>query len=792
MHTLLAARSAFSIGESILGAKEGDTVSLNPLIQAAKSVGAAAVALTDTMSITGMIDFAKRAKAEGIKPIVGCRLRLVDDITWRKTKESKKAPPEYFVTWYVLSEAGLKALFKLLSLANTEDHFYNTSKISFTELFEAIGQLTSADVALSTSDVHSVVGHPNAREIVAKLVDALGAQNVFAALTPIDTPYFDSVNRRAIDLARELNLPTLVSRPIAYGEGGADALEIMNAIWRNVKVADPWHNSPATRDLHAMTASQLLEQSAAAAKRLAARGVVGSGKAFAAGIVNADTLVNSVKYVWDKSPVSLPVMAPDEFGAVVQACKEGWAKRFCAATFDHKPTEQELLEVYRPRLVYELGVLKKLNFSGYFLLVKDVVDFAKSSGILVGPGRGSVGGSLVAYLLGITDCDPIRFGLLFERFINPDRIDLPDADLDFMSARRGEIIEYLIGKYGADRVAGVSNFGTLGSASSIRDVSRVLGWAEFDYRCSKLVPKQHGQPLKLEASAEAVPEIAQFRDKHPDVWKICRTVEGTVRNMAQHAAGIVVGGVDLIERAVVERRKGDAVVNWDKRIVEDMGLVKMDILGLSTLDLIKLTTDYIFERRSLKMDLLRIALDDPMVLKNFAEARTTGVFQFESGGMRRLLKELGQDGVITFEDITACTALYRPGPMESGMMDSYYKRKQGNETVEYDHPLMEPILAPTYGVPVYQEQIMQIARVIAGYTAAGADKLRKIMGKKLPEEMAKERDKFVAGTMAGYVQIELEDGSSRMLHRTEKFRVAESSDLLTIEEIFARDLTPLI
>jgi DNA polymerase-3 subunit alpha len=205
--------------------------------------------------------------------------------------------------------------------------------------------------------------------------------------------------------------------------------------------------------------------------------------------------------------------------------------------------------------------------------------------------------------------------------------------------------------------------------------------------------------------------------------------------MGRHAAGVVVGGCDLVERAVVERRKDGATINWDKRIVEDQGLVKVDILGLSTLDLIDLTLEYIRKRHSKKIDLLRIPLDDPKVLANFAEGKTTGVFQFESGGMRRLLKELGKDGVITFDDITAATALYRPGPMESGMMDSYWKRKQGLETVEYDHPLMEPILKPTFGVMVYQEQVMQVSRVIAGYSAPDADKLRKIMGKKLPEEM---------------------------------------------------------
>lgn len=739
MHSLLATHSAFSIGQSIL--------SVEKLVDQAVAVGATSVALTDTMSVTGMIDFTNRATKAGLKPIIGCRLRLVDDGTWRKPKGEKvKAPPEFFLNYYVLSETGLKALFKLLSLANSEARFYTTAKLAFTDLYDVLATVTSDDVAIATGDVYSVTAHPDARSIIEKLVASLGQHNVFATLTPINAPYWDSMNSRAIAISDALNIPTLVSRPIYYAKGEADAAEVMNAISRNVKIAEPWHNSPYSRDLHPMNAAEMKVEIEGAVTRLAERDTLAELH-FITGFIKASLFADMVHYTWSKAPVSLPVMAPDEFAAVVASCKAGWATRFATSTFGHKPTAEELQEIYKPRLTYELGVLRTLNFSGYFLLVEDVVNFAKRSGILVGPGRGSVGGSLVAYLMGITDCDPIRFGLLFERFINPDRIDLPDADLDFMSARRHEIVAYLIEKYGAARVAGVSNFGTLATASSIRDVSRVVGLAEGEYRCSKMVPKKHGQSIKLVESAELVPEIAEFRDKNPVIWNIAVTLEGTIRNMSQHAAGIVVGGVDIIERAVVESRKGESVVCWDKRIVEDQGLVKMDILGLSTLDLINLTLDYIRERHGKRIDLLRIPLDDPKVLDNFANARSTGVFQFESGGMRRLLKELGRDG-ITFDDVTAATALYRPGPMESGMMDSFYKRKQGDEDVSYDHPLMEPILAPTYGVMVYQEQIMQVARTIAGYSGPAADKLRKIMGKKLPEEMKKERGKFVDGCVA--------------------------------------------
>jgi DNA polymerase-3 subunit alpha len=750
MHSVLAARTDFSIGESILSPEK--------LVEEAVRVGAKAVALTDTMTVTGMIDFTNRAKKAGIKPIIGVRLRLVDDPLYRPPKgEKKKTPPSYFLTAYVLKEAGLHSIFRMLTLANSGDtvdpatgdkipgRFYYESKLGFEDLYQELDKLEPGDLAFTLGETNGVIGHPKVGEIAAEIIGRGFA--LYAPMVPVDTPYFARVNElgmQMIESSMGLIAP-LVVRPALYEDGAADALDIMKAVTSNTAVGSMWHRSPYNRDFHVIGEAELKAEVLKAAKRLKDRENDGSGSIFLAALKNTVELVDMVEYQWDKQPVSLPKMADDEFVEVKRQCMEGWKERFKVDVFGHRPSSEELAEVYIPRLKYELETLKKLSFSGYFLLVKDVVSYAKSNGILVGPGRGSVGGSLVAYLMGITDCDPIRFGLLFERFINPDRIDLPDIDLDFMSERRHEIIEYLVDKYGQGRVAGVSNFSALQAASSIRDIGRVMGMSERDTRCSKMTPKAHGAHIPLIECAKMVPDIQEFADKHEPLWNIMTRLEGTMRNYGQHAAGVIVSGCDLVERGVIERRKEGAVVNWDKRIVEDMGLVKMDVLGLSTLDLIKLTLDYIRERHGKRVNLMRIPLDDKDVLENFAKGLTTGVFQFESGGMRRLLKELGSDGTITFDDITAATALYRPGPMESGMMDSYYLRKQGREMVEYDHPNMEPILSPTFGVMVYQEQVMQVAREIAGYSAPDADKLRKIMGKKLPEEMKKERGKFVEG-----------------------------------------------
>ena len=347
--------------------------------------------------------------------------------------------------------------------------------------------------------------------------------------------------------------------------------------------------------------------------------------------------------------------------------------------------------------------------------------------------------------MGITDVDPIRFGLLFERFINPSRIDLPDADLDFMSSRRHEVIEYIVGKYGQDYVAGVSNYATLGPASALRDVARLSGLQPLEYACSKQVEKEHGVSLPLAESADKVPDIGKYKIEHPDLWDISLRLEGVMRGLGQHAAGIVVANEPLINRAVVETRSGGSVVNWDKTIVEDWGLIKMDILGLSTLDVLKKASEYIYERHGRRIDFLRLPLNEPDVMRAFGNGETVGIFQFESPGMRRILRDLAKGGELTFEDITATTALYRPGPIDAGLVDQFVAVKQGIKSPHYEHEAMRVALTETHGVLTYQEQIMRVCQDLAGFSMAEADHVRKAMGKKDREKMAQYREQFVAG-----------------------------------------------
>lgn len=743
MFTMLASRSDFSLGESIISAKD--------LIEQAQKVGQKAVALTDTMSVTGLVDFSNAAKAAGVKPVLGVRLRISEDALWRPNKDLKETkknmPKVFFLTFYARSELGLKALFRLLSLANDEQHFYYTAKLSWDDVKLEMLKLSQADAAIVLGDEQGIYQHKDFDQILSEMLTH--GMAVYAPIIAVNTPYYGRINKTSIELHKQHNLPLLAIRPTLYAENEADAQEIMTAICENTKATDGWFRSRYNRDMHPMDLKSFVTEAKVCAAHLVQRGIPDAGVLVVKALQETALFVDAVTYTWQKQPPSLPKLAADEYKAVVAECQKGFVERFKTPMFGHIPTPQEQRDVYLPRLKYELSVLEKLGFSPYFLTVQDIVRYAKTNGILVGPGRGSVGGSLVAYLMGITDIDPIRFDLLFERFINPERLDLPDADLDFMSERRHEIVEYLIKKFGADRVAGVSNFGTLGAPSAMRDVGRVMGVPEREYSVSKFVPKVHGQTISLASAREAVSEIDDFANRHIDIWPIMERLEGSIRNFSQHAAGIVVAGAPLTEFAVVEKRKEDAVVNWDKRVIEEQGLVKIDLLGLTTLDVIKLAIDYVKEGSGKDLKLNEIPLDDAAVLKAFAEGKTTGIFQFESGGMKKLLRDLGSlTGSVTFEDITACTALYRPGPMESGMMDAFAKRKRGDEPVEYIHQLTEDFTKETYGILVYQEQVMKVAVSVAGYTGPEADKLRKIMGKKLPEEMAKQRQKFVDGCVA--------------------------------------------
>jgi DNA polymerase III subunit alpha len=730
----LSVKSDFSIGESSLQIKK--------IVARAKELGYESIALVDTMSVSGMPDFTSECKKAGIKPIIGCTLKVYDDPLWRKPKKGEsgsKVNPMHTLKVYVHTDQGLKQLYRLLTLANTEDHFYYNARVSFEEVLD---HFSRQDVSISTGDFWGLMGHDKYMDR-ASLLSAQFGDRFWVEAVPINTPLFDTLNLRAFEVCNRLGYSVarpLMTYPALYPEGKADSADVLRAITSNNKMTDMWLQIPHVRDFELASPNAIFDKS----KVILARGEI--PKPFIQEAIRGiETFAGQNFFEFKKQAPCLPQMAPDEFNELVRECREGWRRRFSIDVFGHRPSDKDLQEVYKPRLAFELNVIRNMGFSGYFLLVQEIVRWSKAQNIMVGPGRGSVGGSLIAYLMDITDVDPVRFDLLFERFINPSRVDLPDADLDFMSTRRQEVIEHIEGKYGKENVTGISNYSSLGAASAMRDTSRVFGLDPFDYTASKQVEKEHGVSLSLEESAESVADIAKFRDKFPVVWSHAVSLEGCMRALGRHAAGVVVAGEPVVNRAVVETRSGGQVANWDKRTVEDHGLIKMDILGLSTLDILNLCQQYVKDRHKKDINFLSLHLDDERVLKAFGAGDTVGVFQYESAGMRKLLQQLAQGGLLNFEDLVAVTALFRPGPLDAGLCDDYVSIRQGAKSVSYGHPNMEAALKPTLGVIIYQEQVMQICRDVAGFTMTEADNVRKAMGKKDKEKMASYKEQFIDG-----------------------------------------------
>lgn len=733
----LSAMSDFSVGESML--------QVGTLVTKMKEAGFESVALVDTMSIHAIVDFTAKAKKAEIRPIIGCRIRVVLDPLYRKPSkasgEAEKPNPGFMLKVYCKSEKGVQSLFKLLSRANSPDFFYYVSRVGMADVLEL------EDVVVTTGDFYGLFGNKDlaAYEMIAKTLKNQFLDDFFVELTPGDTPLYDTVNARAIKWAMEAEAQTIVGYPSLYVESAdADTLQVLNSITTNTAMDSPWRPQQHVTDFTISSPAKLIDRVKAAAKRLALFTGVSHPLAWSTGLGNIQRVVDACAYRFEKMPVSLPKMAANEFVELGRQCIEGWNRRFSNPVLGHMPDPSEY-PVYKERLRYEMGVLKQMGFAGYFLLAADLVNWSKANDIIVGPGRGSVGGSLVAYLVGITEVDPIRFNLMFERFINPERLDLPDADLDFMSSKRHLVVEYLRDKYGHARVAGIANYSTLASASALRDAGRMFGMSPLDLSCTKLVPKEHGISYNLTDAADTVPELDKFRNDHREIWAHALKLEGAMRSFGQHAAGVVVAGEDIVNRAVHETRHEAPIVNWDKRSVEDWGLVKMDLLGLSTLDVLEIARQYILERHGVNVEYTRIPLEERDIMEAFSKGETTGVFQFESPGMRKLLRDLAVGGLLTFEDIAAATALYRPGPMDSGMMEDYVQIRQGHRTPYYEHPSMEPVLSPTNSIIVYQEQVMQLAVHLAGFTGAESDHLRKAMGKKDIDKMTEMRAKWIDG-----------------------------------------------
>lgn len=713
------ASTEFSLGHSLL--------SYSDIIETVKNNSLNQVIVTDTMNVNAMIPLADKLKE---KLVIGVRITLVD------TAEQSRQPI-YQPKVYPKDEKAMQILYKYLSMSFERPYFFEQPRLDFDAFYKMLRSHRDGFI-VSTGDINSIVTHPNYLDIFESIVSISCDSNFVLDICPVMSAKFDRVNYQALSwYENPINQGSRINLyiPSFYKKEDADVFPIHYSISKNVEFnyLKPNHN-----DFYYELNKEKVAFSACL-KRLEKRFSFKPTAKFKRAKFEET-------YKWEAQQPRLPKLSSSPMETLRGIAIGGFKDRLQRSIYGYQPPN-ELLPDYAERLKSELAVIDKLGFSNYFLMVYELTHWCRKKDIRIGPGRGSVGGSLVAFCMGITDVDPIRFGLMFERFINPTRIDLPDIDLDFMSTRRHEIVEHLNDRYGSDNVAGIINYSSLQSRSALRSTCRILGLPDNDYSCSKLIPSEFGVSSSLPEAAERVIEIKNFTKAYPDVWKKALKLEGKMRNYSTHAAGIIVSDRPLINDAVIEVRQQNRIINWDKKLCEKQGLIKLDVLGLSTLDTIDLALRYIYKRHNKKIVLEDIPLDDKNVLNAFASGLTGGVFQFEGASVKRLLKDLSKNEELNFDDLVAANALNRPGPIEAGLVQMYIDGKNG-ELHDVDHSSMADILAPTFNVMVYQEQIMKVAVDFAGYTLPEADNLRKIMGKKLPEEMAKEEGKFVDGVVA--------------------------------------------
>jgi DNA polymerase-3 subunit alpha len=708
-------------------------VRIQPLVKRLVALGMPAVAVTDQSNLFALVKFYKAAVSHGIKPITGADV-------WLYNPQEPGVP--HRLTLYVQNETGYRNLTALISRSYQENQHQGIPMLMGDWLFAGNEGL----IALSGGREGEIgrallAGNPvEARRLVESWAEAFPGRfylELCRTARPNEERYIDA----AVDLAARLDLPVVATNDVRFLEREEfEAHEARACIHQGRVLDDPRRPREYSEQQYLRSAEEMqelfadlpaaLENSVEIAKRCNLELTLGKN------------------YLPD-FPVPAGMSLEDYFSTQSRA---GLKERLAAKPPSGRGTPAERIEVYEKRLEMELQVIRDMGFPGYFLIVADFIQWAKANGIPVGPGRGSGAGSLVAYALKITDLDPIEFDLLFERFLNPERVSMPDFDVDFCMERRDEVIEYVARKYGRDRVSQIITYGSMAAKAVVRDVGRVLGYPYgFVDRIAKLIPFELG--ITLEKALQESEELRRRYDSEEEVRTLidlAKSLEGLTRNPGKHAGGVVIAPSRLIDFAPLycEPGGGNLVTQFDKDDVEAVGLVKFDFLGLRTLTIIDWALAAINPRRIANgepaVDINRIPLDDPATYELLRHCATTAVFQLESRGMKDLIRRLQPD---CFEDIIALVALFRPGPLQSGMVDDYINVKHGRTKAEYPHPLLEPILRPTNGVILYQEQVMQIARDMAGYTLGGADLLRRAMGKKKPEEMAKQREIFVRGAV---------------------------------------------
>ena len=701
---------------------------IGELVSHVKEMGQTALAITDHGVMYGAVYLYKECIKQGIKPIIGCEIYVTRGSRFDKSGNGK----EKLAHLILLAEnnEGYQNLIKICSKAWTEGYYHRPRADH--ELLEKYHEgliVTSACVGGEVPQAILNGDMDEARKVIEFYINTFGKDNYFLEIQNHGLPEEAAVRPVLASLAKEYGLWLVATNDLNYTKKeDARSQEIKLCISTGKTLDDPYHFHFANDEFYCKSGDEM-------------RAILGN---FPGAIENTRVIADRCNVELTFGEHKLPSFDVPEGETAAsylrKLCEKALPERYAVVT-----------DKERSRMDYELGVIDKMGFSDYFLIVMDFIHYAKSHGIPIGPGRGSAAGSIVSYLLHITEVDPLRFDLLFERFLNPARVSMPDIDTDLCYRRRGEVIEYLARKYGSDQVAQIITFGTLAARAVIRDVGRVTNMPlrEVD-RIAKMVPVGPGVTLKK--TMEGSREFRDLYDSDTTVHRLidhCLDLEGISRNSGTHAAGVVICSKPVEEYVPIQlTQDGFIQTQYEKDQVEQLGLLKMDLLGLRNLTVIHDALEMIRENRGIDLDINKIPSEDEETCKMLCDGDTIGVFQSESSGFTSLLMQLHPE---RFEDLIPMVALYRPGPLGSGMAEDFIKRKHGKIPVEYPHPSLEPILKETYGVILYQEQVMQIASVMGGFSLGQADMLRRAMGHKEPEILQQNRETFVDGAVANGV-----------------------------------------
>lgn len=701
------------------------SIKIDELVELACRYKMPAVAMTDHGNLFGAVEFYKKVSKAGIKPIIGCEVYVAPSSRLERGGTEVGESP-YHLILLAKDNSGYRNLVTLVSRAYTEG-FYYKPRIDKDLLAQYSGGLIGLSACLK-GEVPAYVSRDRidrARQSALEYKNILGPENFYIEIQDNGLPAQELANRRLVELAEELHIGTVATNDCHYlRKEDARAHDILLCIQTGKTVSD--------ENRLRFESSEFYFKSPDEMKR--------AFHEIPAAVISTLKIAERCNVEFTLGKSLLPMYELEE-GRSAGAYLKELASEGMRTKFGDNPPES-----YKNRLKIELDIINRMNYASYFLIVWDFIRYARQNDIPVGPGRGSVAGSVVAYFLGITEIDPLRYNLLFERFLNPERVSMPDIDVDFCKDRRAEVISYVSDKYGKDHVAQIITFGTMAAKAAIRDVGRSLDipYAEVD-RIAKLVPNIPN--VTIEEALRTEPQLSELYNSNPkvkEILDIAERLEGLCRHASTHAAGVVVSPEPLTEYAPLYKNPSDGTITtqFDMGSVEAIGLLKFDFLGLKTLTIIEKTLEYI-KSGGVHLSLSEIPLDDADSYRLLSSGKTTGVFQLESAGMRDILVRMQPN---RFEDLIALVALYRPGPM--AWIDDFIKRKKGEAKISYEMPQLKEILAETYGIILYQEQVMMIANKIANFSMGQADILRRAMGKKKPEEMEKQKEGFIKGAMA--------------------------------------------